>query len=137
MSNKHKHKHKDTSTHRIAYLTQFSIPAPHNPMINKMADKDDILCLCRPRSHQSKLRHKHKHKKSEHVLSSSAYAYAYVAGVLTCFHRCLCVCLCLCLCLCASENLAFHADVRRGSSRVPAPHEPMRTSAQEASENQA
>ena len=33
------HKHKDIRTRRMAYLTQFSIPALLNPMINKMADE--------------------------------------------------------------------------------------------------
>ena len=35
----HKHKHKDMRKRRMAYLTQFSIPALLNPMINKMADE--------------------------------------------------------------------------------------------------
>ena len=95
------HKHKDIRTRRMAYLTQFSIPALLNPVINKMADKEDVLCLvCRPRSHQSKL----------HVRFSCAYAY--VAGVLTCLH----MYLCLCLCLCAGENQALeqpHVHFRR------------------------
>ena len=34
----HKHKLKDIRTRRIAYLTQFSIPALLNLMVNKMAD---------------------------------------------------------------------------------------------------
>ena len=80
-------------THRMAYLTQFSIPALLNPMINKMADEGSailllicfhevwfkvaydwvtalclFLCLCRPRFHQSKLRHKHKHKHKKNKL---------------------------------------------------------------------
>ena len=33
------HKDKDIRTRRMVYLTQFSIPALLNPMINKMADK--------------------------------------------------------------------------------------------------
>ena len=79
---------------RMAYLTQFSITALLNPMINKMADASSAillliclhevwvkvtydwsttlclcLCLCRPRFPQSKLKHKHKrkHKKNELV----------------------------------------------------------------------
>ena len=80
-------------TCRMAYLTQFSIPALLNPMINKMADEGSaillliclhevwfkvaydwvtalclFLCLCRPRFHQSKLRHKHKHKHKKNKL---------------------------------------------------------------------
>ena len=121
----HKRKHKDIRTCRMAYLTQFSIPALLNPMINKMEDEAPtmllliclhevwvkvtydwstalflFLCLCRPSFHQSKLRHKHKHKlkKNELVRFSCASAYAYVDPVFTCLH------MCLCLCLCASEN---------------------------------
>ena len=70
----------------MVYLTQFSIPALLNPMINKMTDEASAilllicshevcvkvtydcstalclcLCLCRPSFHQSKLRRKHKH----------------------------------------------------------------------------
>ena len=101
----HKHKHKDIRTCRMAYLTQFSIPALLNPVINKMADEASaillliclhgvwvkvtfdwstalflFLCLCRPSFRQSKLRHKHqhKHKKNELVRFSCAYAHAYV-----------------------------------------------------------
>ena len=47
----HKQKHKDIHTHRMAYLTQFWIPALLNPMINKMADEDDVLVLMSTRSH--------------------------------------------------------------------------------------
>ena len=89
----HKHKNKDMCTRRMAYLTQFSIPAVLNPMINKMADEGSailllicfhevwfklaydwstafclFLCLCRPRFHQSKLWHKHKHKHKKNKL---------------------------------------------------------------------
>ena len=41
-------KHKDIRTRRMAYLTQFSIPALLNPMINKMADEASaiLLLLC-------------------------------------------------------------------------------------------
>ena len=39
------HKHKDIHMHRMAYLTQFLIPALLNPMINKVADEDDVLVL--------------------------------------------------------------------------------------------
>ena len=44
----HKHKHKDIRKRRMAYLTQFSIPALLNPMINKMADEasDILLFIC-------------------------------------------------------------------------------------------
>ena len=41
----HNHKHKDIRTRRMAYLTQFSIPALLNPMINKMADKASAILL--------------------------------------------------------------------------------------------
>ena len=114
----------------MAYLTQFSIPALLNRMINKMADEASailllicshevwvkvthdwakalclFLCLRRPRFHWSELRHKHeyKHKKNELVRFSCAYTHAYVDPVFTCLH----MCLCLCLCLCASENQAL------------------------------
>ena len=40
----HNQKHKDIRTRRMAYLTQFSIPASLNPMINKMAD--ELLFIC-------------------------------------------------------------------------------------------
>ena len=40
----HNQKHKDVRTRRMAYLTQFSIPASLNPMINKMAD--ELLFIC-------------------------------------------------------------------------------------------
>ena len=41
----HKHKHKDIRTRRMAYLTQFSIPALLNPMINKMVDEASAILL--------------------------------------------------------------------------------------------
>ena len=41
----HNHKHKDIRTRRMAYLTQFSIPALLNPMINKMADEASAILL--------------------------------------------------------------------------------------------
>ena len=41
----HKHKHKDKRTCRMAYLTQFSIPALLNPVINKMADEASAILL--------------------------------------------------------------------------------------------
>ena len=41
----HKHKHKDIRTRRMAYLTQFSILALLNPMINKMADEASAILL--------------------------------------------------------------------------------------------
>ena len=41
----HKHKHKDIRTPRMAYLTQFSIPALLNPMINKMVDEVSAILL--------------------------------------------------------------------------------------------
>ena len=78
----------------MVYLTQFSIPALLNPMINKMTDEasailllicshevwvkvaydwSTALCLClclsRPRFHQSKLRHKRKHNTRRANLS--------------------------------------------------------------------
>ena len=109
----------------MACLTQFSISALLNPMINKMADDASAilllicshkvwvkvtydwftalcscLCLCRPSFHQSKLRHKHKHKHKhkKNELVRFSCAYAYVDPVFTCLRKC------LCLCLCASEN---------------------------------
>ena len=39
------HKHKDIRTRRMAYSTQFSIPALLNPMIKKMADEASALLL--------------------------------------------------------------------------------------------
>ena len=118
----HKHKHKDVHTRRMAYLTQFLIPALLNPMINKLADTilllicshevwvkvthdwSMALCLClylcRPSFHLSKLQHTLEHKRKL-VCFSCAYAYAYVHPVFTCLH------MCLCLCLCASENQTF------------------------------
>ena len=41
----HKHKYNNIGTCRMAYLTQFSIPALLNPMINKMADKAFAILL--------------------------------------------------------------------------------------------
>ena len=41
----HKHKHKDISTRRMAYLTEFSIPALLNPMINKMTHETSAILL--------------------------------------------------------------------------------------------
>ena len=41
----HKHKHQDIRTRRMANLTQFSIPALINPMINKMADEAFAILL--------------------------------------------------------------------------------------------
>ena len=110
--------HKDMGTRRIAYLTQFSIPAFLNPMITKMADTVTYdwstalclcLCLCRPSFHLSKLpdKYKHKHKKNELVRFSCAYAY--VDPFFTCLR------MCLCLCLCASENQAL---LRFGQNEV-------------------
>ena len=95
----HKHKHKDIHTRRMAYLTELSIPALLNPMINKLADTilllicshevwvkvtydwSTALFLCRPSFHLSKLQHKHTHKqqKKKLVCFSCAYAYAYVS----------------------------------------------------------
>ena len=40
-----KPKHKDTCTPRMAHLTQFSIPALLNPMINKIADEASAILL--------------------------------------------------------------------------------------------
>ena len=42
----HKHKYNNIGTCRMAYLTQFSIPALLNPMINKMADNCSIAPYC-------------------------------------------------------------------------------------------
>ena len=112
------HKHKDIRTRRMAYLTQFSMPALLNPMINKMADKGSAIFLL-IWSHEVWVKVtydwcayacayvdpvftcqsydiKHKHEKDELVRFSCAYAYIY--PVFTCFH--------MCLCLCASENQA-------------------------------
>ena len=41
----HKHKHKDIRMRGMAYLTQFSIPALLNPMINKMTDASSAILL--------------------------------------------------------------------------------------------
>ena len=107
--------------HRMAYSTQFLIPALLNPMINKMANKasailllicshefwvkvsydwSTALCSCLwlwwPRFYKLKLRHKHEHKKNQLVHFSYAYVYAYVDPVFTCLH--------MCLCLCSGEN---------------------------------
>ena len=85
------------SIRTMAGLTQLSIAALLNPMMNKMADEASAilplmcshevwvkvtqqiafclcLCFCRPSLHQSKLRcnHKHKHKKNELVRFSCA-----------------------------------------------------------------
>ena len=90
----------------MAYLTQFSIPALLNPMINRMANEvsailllicshkvwvnvtyfwSTALCLAHACVYANPvLQHKHKHKKNERV----------------CFFF-----LCLCLCLC---NHSFH-----------------------------
>ena len=122
----HKHKHKDIRTRRMAYLTQFSILALLNPMINKMADEASAilllicshevwvkvaydwsmtlclcLCLCQLSFHWSKLRHKHKHKHKKNRFVRFPCAYAYVDPVFTCLHTC------FCFCLCASENQAL------------------------------
>ena len=40
-----KHKHKDIRMRGMAYLTQFSIPALLNPMINKMTDASSAILL--------------------------------------------------------------------------------------------
>ena len=37
------HEHKDIRLHRLAYLTQFSIPTLLKPMISKMTDEGDVL----------------------------------------------------------------------------------------------
>ena len=37
------HKHKDIRLHRLAYLTQFSIPTLLKPMISKRTDEGDVL----------------------------------------------------------------------------------------------
>ena len=41
----HKHNHKDIRTRRMAHLSQFSIPALLNPMINKMSDEASAILL--------------------------------------------------------------------------------------------
>ena len=113
----YEHKHKDIRTRRMAFLTQFSMPALLNPMINKMADASSaILLLIGTHEVWVKVaydstpfspvkatnKHKYKHKKNELVRFSCAYAY--VNPVFTCLHMCLW--LYLILCLCASENQA-------------------------------
>ena len=40
-----KHKHKDIRMRGMAYLTQFSIPALLNPMINKIAHEESAKLL--------------------------------------------------------------------------------------------
>ena len=97
----HKHKHKDVHTRRMAYLTELSIPALLNPMINKLTDTILLLicshevwvkvtydwstafclcfCLCRPSFHLSKLQHKHTHKQKKKKLVCFSCAYAYVS----------------------------------------------------------
>ena len=42
----HKHKHKEIRTRRMVYLTQFSIPALLNTMINKMANNCNMAPYC-------------------------------------------------------------------------------------------
>ena len=125
LAHKHKlNKHKDIRMHRMAYLTQFSILALLNPIINKMADEailllicshevwvketydwSTALCLClclsRPRFHQSKLRHNHKHKHKKNELVRFSCAYAYVDQAKFTWLQ-----MCFCLCLCTSENQA-------------------------------
>ena len=105
----HKHKHKDIRMRGMAYLTQFSIPALLNPMINKMTDASSAillmicshkvwvkvtydwstalclcLCLCRP-----------VFTSQSYDIScfscAYAYAYAYVNPVFICLHMCLCL----------------------------------------------
>ena len=41
----HKHKRRDIPTCRMAYLTQFLIPALLNPMVNKMVDASSAILL--------------------------------------------------------------------------------------------
>ena len=41
----HKHKRRDIPTCRMAYLTQFVIPALLNPMVNKMVDASSAILL--------------------------------------------------------------------------------------------
>ena len=114
----------------MAYLTQFSIPALLNLIVNKMSDASFAIlllicshevwvemayewstalclgfCLCRPSFHSSKLRHKrkqkHKHRKNELVRFSCANMLMLMS---TQFSLAIHMCLCLCLGLCASEN---------------------------------
>jgi len=132
LAHKHKHKHKDIRTRRMAYLTQFSIPALLNPMINKMADEASAICfwfvrmrsgskwpMIGPRPCASAY--------ADPVFTSQSYDISISARtrrtklsvflvlmlklmcscvdpVFTCLHTCLC--LCLRLCLCASKNQA-------------------------------
>ena len=73
----YKHNHKDIRTRRMAYLTQFSIPALLNPMINKMADEASaiLLLICS---------HEVWGKVAYTGPRPCAYACAYVDPVFTC-----------------------------------------------------
>ena len=105
----HEHKHKDIRTRRMVFLTQFSMPALLNPMINKMADASSaiLLFIC---SHEVwvkvaydstsfspvKATNKHKYKHKKNQLVRFPCANAYVNPVFTCLHMCLWLCLILC-----------------------------------------
>ena len=122
----HKHKHKDIRTRRKANLTQYSIPALLNPMINKMAHEVSaiLLFICL---------HEVWVKVTYDWSTAFSYACAYVNRVFTSqsydinisarrtrtcpFFLLLVLMLmstqfsfallmCLCLCLCARENQA-------------------------------
>ena len=45
LAHKHKHKRKDMRTRRTTYLTQFSMSALLNPVINKTADEASAILL--------------------------------------------------------------------------------------------
>ena len=76
----HKHKHKDIRTRKMAYFTQFLIPALLNPMINKMADEASTISLliC---SHEVWVKVTHDWST---VPRPFAYACAYVDPVFPC-----------------------------------------------------
>ena len=91
----HKHKHKDIRMGGMAYLTQFSIPALLNPMINKMTDASSaiLLTIC-----------------SHKVWVKVTYDWSTA--------------LCLCLCLCRpvftsqSYDISFSTSTRRTTLAV-------------------
>ena len=117
---------------RMAYLTQFSIPALLNLMINKMANALSaiLLLICSLRSGSKwpmigpqpcayacayvdpvftsqsyNISMSTSTKKNELVRFSCSYAYAHVDPVFTGLH------MCLCLCLCTSENQALESTL--------------------------
>ena len=126
----HKHKHKDIRTRRMAHLSQFSIPALLNPMINKMSEEASaiLLLICShevwvkliydwftacayvcayvdpnfiSQSYDTSISTTTR-RTNLSVFLSSGYAYAYVDPVFTWLY----MCLCLCFCLRASQNQA-------------------------------